>query len=354
MIAERKIRVLVVDDSAVARSAIASALRADPEIEVVGVADDPYAARDKILELKPDILTLDVEMPRMDGITFLKVLQKHHPMPVIIISSIAPQQSQAALKALEAGAVDVLAKPASSRAIGDLATQLPRRVKAAAAARLKALYQSGAADGPVSRPPVALIHDPRQIILIGASTGGVEAVGAVLSRLPGGLPGICVAQHIPPGFSRTFAERLNERCAFEVREAADGDRLGAGLALIAPGDFHLSVHWTGGSYRVSLAQTPPVNYVRPSVDVLFESAARCAGARAVTALLTGMGRDGAEGMKLLHQAGAHTLAQDEETCVVYGMPRAAVDLGAVDRVLPLHQIAGGILEGLKNLAGTAA
>lgn len=349
MIPERKIRVLVVDDSAVARGAIASALRADPQIEVVGVADNPYVARDKIIELKPDILTLDVEMPRMDGITFLKLLQKHHPMPVIIISSIAQQQSQAALRALEAGAVDVLAKPTSSRAIGELAAQLPDRVKAAAAARLKALYQSSAAAGCVSRPPAASTHDPRQIILIGASTGGVQAVGAVLSRLPGGLPGICVTQHIPPGFSRTFAERLNERCAFEVREAAEGDRVRAGLALIAPGDLHLSLRWSGDSYKVSLENTPPVNYVRPSVDVLFDSAARCAGLRAVTVLLTGMGKDGAEGMKRLRQAGAHTIAQDEETSVVYGMPRAAVELGAVDRILPLQQIPEGILEGLKRL-----
>ena len=333
----KKIRVLVVDDSSVVRHAISDALRRDPEIEVVGTAPDPYQARDKILELNPDVLTLDIEMPRMDGITFLGILQKHRPMPVVVISSLTQAGSRAALDALEAGAVDVLAKPTSAWGIGDLGAQLCQRVKGAAVASVRRAPAGNAAPQPASlagsRP-----FDPRQIILLGASTGGTEALKFVLNHLPDGLPGICIVQHIPPVFSKAFAERLNETCALEVREAVSGDQLHPGLALVAPGDFHMMTFWDNNCYRIVLNQGPAVHYTRPAVDMLFNSAAVCAGSHAVAALLTGMGSDGASGMQKLKSKGATTFAQNEETCVVYGMPRAAVELGVVDRVLPLDEI----------------
>lgn len=341
----RKIRVLVVDDSAVVRRMITEALSHDPEIEVVGNAPDPYVARDKILELSPDVLTLDVDMPRMDGITFLRILQKHRPMPVVVVSSLTQTGSQAALAALEAGAVDVLAKPTSAYSIGHLGEQLARRVKGAASAR----YRVPVPTTPPPPPPPAVNarFNPRQIILLGASTGGTEALKSVLTRLPDGLPGICIVQHIPAYFSKAFATRLNELCPFEVREAVDGDEVRPGLALVAPGDFHMVVVWRMDRYLISLRQGPPINHSRPSVDVLFNSAAECAGRQAVAAVLTGMGRDGALGMKKLRDLGATTIAQNEETCVVYGMPRAAIEAGAAAHILPLDRVAEGIQRALE-------
>ena len=337
MSVERRIRVLVVDDSAVVRRMISEALSLDPAIEVVGTACDPYIARDKIIELKPDVLTLDIEMPRMDGLTFMRVLQKHRPMPVLVISSLTQAGSRIALDVLEAGAVDVMAKPTSAWGIGDLGAQLCQRVKGAAVASLRRQDTGGTAPQPSSLTASARFN-PRQIILLGASTGGTEALKFLLNRLPDGLPGICIVQHIPPVFSRAFAERLNETCAFEVREAASGDEVRPGLALIAPGDYHMMIFWDSGRYRVALNQSPAVHYTRPAVDMLFNSAAACSGRHATVALLTGMGSDGAQGMKKLHAVGAETFAQDEATCVVYGMPRAAVELGAADQVLPLDKI----------------
>jgi two-component system, chemotaxis family, protein-glutamate methylesterase/glutaminase len=347
----RKIRVLVVDDSAVVRQTMTEILNHDPELEVVGTACDPYVARDKILALKPDVLTLDLEMPRMDGLTFLKILQAHRPMPVVVVSSISQPGSRAALEAMALGAVEVVAKPSSAYSIDALVETLPRRVKAAACSRPRPM--PGAP--PMAAPVKTLASEarpwhPLQIILMGASTGGTEALKELLSRLPAGLPPICIVQHIPPGFSAAFAERLNSVCPFEVREAAEGDGLCAGLALVAPGDQHVVLQWVDHHYRVSLRQGTPVNYSRPSVDVLFNSAAPAAGRQAVAALLTGMGRDGAQGMKRLKEAGAVTLAQDEATCVVYGMPRAAVELNVVDRLLPLHEMPQAILDAVQHLA----
>jgi two-component system chemotaxis response regulator CheB len=347
----KKIRVLIVDDSAVVRRMIADALGADPGIEVVGTACDPYVARDKILELNPDVLTLDIEMPRMDGLTFLRILQQHRPMPVVMVSSLTQAGSRAAMEAMEIGAVDVLAKPQSAWNLGDLREQLAVRVKGAAGARLKNFAAANQTARAAVTASASAHFLPRQIVLIGASTGGTEAIKNVLTRLPAGLPGICIVQHIPPVFSKTFAERLNECCAFEVREAAHGDELKPGLALIAPGDQHLSLAWTGAGYRVTLQQGPMLHHVRPAVDVMFESAVS-AGKNAVAALLTGMGRDGAEGMKKLKLAGATTIAQNEDSCVVYGMPRAAVELGVVDRVLPLDLIPHAILHALQAGAET--
>ena len=346
---QKKIRVLVVDDSAVVRRMISDALGQDPEIEVVGTACDPYVARDMILQLEPDVLTLDIEMPRMDGLTFLKVLQQHRPMPVIIVSSLTTTGSKMALRAMELGAVDVVAKQNSAWNIGSLREQLAHRVKGAARARLSLVNPESPTGGPAAST-VGLHFSPRQLIVIGASTGGTEAVKSVLTRLPAELPGICVVQHIPPVFSRTFAERLNECCALEVREAAHGDEVRPGTALVAPGDYHMAVEWAGSGYRVKLRQDPPIHFTRPAVDMLFNSAAHCAGRHAVGVLLTGMGRDGAQGMQQLKSAGAVNLAQNEATCVVYGMPRAAVELGVVDRVLPLDHIPHAIIHALREHA----
>lgn len=353
---QKRIRVLVVDDSAVVRRMISDALKQDPEIEVVGAACDPYVARDMILELEPDVLTLDIEMPRMDGLTFLKVLQEHRPMPVIIVSSLTQAGSKIAMRAMELGAVDVMAKQSSAWNIGSLREQLAHRVKGAARARLSLLHtQRPAAGGSAATESAAGIQfSPRQLVVIGASTGGTEAVKSVLTRLPAGLPGICIVQHIPPVFSRTFAERLDECCALEVREAAHGDEVLPGTALIAPGDYHMVVEWTGNRYRVKLRQDPPIHFTRPAVDMLFNSAAQCAGRNALGVLLTGMGRDGAQGMQQLKAAGAVNLAQNEATCVVYGMPRAAVELGVVDKSLPLDHIPHAIIQALRDPAQQSA
>ena len=339
---------LIVDDSAVARRAIRDALDQDPQIEVVDVACDAYVAREKILKLQPDVITLDLEMPRMDGLTFLRILNEHHPMPVVVVSALTPQGSAKALEALAAGAVDVVGKPNGSQALGEVAYQLAHLVKAAARARRR----SPRAEATVTAPPSVSESPPpgelsaRRVILMGASTGGVEALRFLLPRLPDGLPPIAVVQHIPPNFSRSMAEHLNKLCPFEVREAGEGDVLRPGLCLVAPGDFHLALVRYGRGYRARLTQSPPVHHCRPAVDVLFRSAAELAGAQAVAVLLTGMGNDGARGMQALRAAGARTLAESEESCVVYGMPQAAIKLGVVDQVSPLEQMPQAILQAL--------
>jgi two-component system chemotaxis response regulator CheB len=340
---------------------ISDALSRDPGIEVVGTAPDAYVARDMIVQLEPDVLTLDIEMPRMDGLTFLKILQKHKPMPVVVISSISQEGSAAALQAVEAGAVEVLAKPTSAYSIGHLGEQLPRYIRAAAAAKLRpvspvSVEPAAAAPRPIERVASEVVPggwSEKQIVLLGASTGGIEALTEVLSHLPSGLPGIGITQHMPPHFSRLFAERVNGACAFEVREAKEGDALRPGLALVAPGDFHMTFKWVAGAYRVELNQKPPVHHCRPAVDVMFRSVAEISDARVVAVILTGMGVDGALGMKLLKEKGARTIAQDEETSVVYGMPRAAVEMGVVDRVLPLKGIAASIVAAVQAQARSA-
>ncbi len=336
-----KIRVLVVDDSAFVRRLASDALGGDEAIEVIGTAGDPYEARDRIRELRPDVLTLDLEMPRMDGLTFLRLLMEHRPMPVIVLSSLTQRGSEFALEALRLGAVDVLGKPAGSASFGTLGPRLVATVKAAAAARVRRTAR--APQGTVQvRPalPGPLRRDPRACILLGASTGGTEALREVLTALPAGLPGIAIVQHIPAGFSKAYADRLNGLCAFPVREAADGDRLAPGTALIAPGNFHLLLAWAGDHYRVRVADGPQIWHQRPAVDLLFKSAADCgAGPHTIAGLLTGMGRDGAEGLLRLKEKGASTFAQDEASCVVYGMPKAAWENGAAQRQLPLDRVA---------------
>jgi two-component system chemotaxis response regulator CheB len=348
----RKTRVLIVDDSAIVRKILSEALSGEPDIEVAGTAPDPYVARDKILALHPDVLTLDIEMPRMDGLTFLNKLMQFHPMPVVVISSLAQPSCRVALKALEVGAVEVLAKPGGPYSVGELRHGLAQKVRAAASARIRKASpeRAPAAAVPPAVSPVLL--SPETIIAIGASTGGTEAITAVLTQMPETTPGVVITQHIPPEFSRAFANRLNETCKLEVREAQDGDILRVGLALVAPGDFHLLLRKSAGRQIAIVKTGPRICYQRPSVDVLFHSVAEAAGPKAVGVLLTGMGSDGAQGLLRMRQAGAHTIAQDETTCVVFGMPREAVQLGAAVQVLPLGSIAHAILAAHSHQACT--
>jgi two-component system chemotaxis response regulator CheB len=339
MFAPKKIRVLIVDDSAFVRKLAADALATDDGIEVVGMAGDPYEARDRIRELQPDVITLDLEMPKMDGLTFLRLLMEHRPMPVIVLSSLTQRGSDFALEALRLGALDVLGKPNGSNSFGHLGPRLIGLVKSAAQARVRRSLTAGTVQ---MRPvlPSPLRRDPRACVLLGASTGGTEALREVLTALPAGLPGIAIVQHIPAGFSKAYADRLNGICAFPVREAIDGERLEPGTALIAPGNYHMMLTWCQDHYRVRVTDGPQVWHQRPAVDLLFKSAADCGAApHAIAGVLTGMGRDGAEGLLRLKERGATTFAQDEATCVVYGMPKAAWENGAAQRQLPLERVA---------------
>ncbi len=323
------------------------ALSTDPEIEVVGTAVDPYAARDKIKELNPDVIILDIEMPRMDGLTFLEIIMKQRPTRVIVMSSLSQRGSEHALEALRLGALDVLGKPSGSYSFGDLGVQLIHRIKAAAGVCLRSrpLPAPPARDIGVNPPgrmaPVSVRpFNPRALILLGASTGGTEALRDVITRLPPNLPGIAIVQHIPAMFSRAFADRLRSLSALDVREAVDGDRLAPGVALVAPGNFHLLVQWQHDHYRARVADGPPIWHQRPAVDMLFKSAADCSAApHTIAGILTGMGKDGADGLLHLRRKGATTFAQDEASSVVYGMPRVAWEIGAAQRQLPLGQVA---------------
>ncbi len=344
MLATKKIKVLIIDDSAIVRKILGDAISAESDLEVVGTAPDPYIARDKILSLKPDVLTLDIEMPRMDGLTFLKKLMHHHPLPVIIISSLGGASCQATLDALRFGAVEVLAKPGGPYSVGELRTNLANRIRAAAIARLRLSPSTMAPSAiPAARAIARSNSRPGSIIAIGASTGGTEALHELLIRMPADSPGMLITQHIPPIFSLAFAKRLNQVCSFEVKEAVDGDSVSPGRALIAPGNLHMLLRKSNDGYRVQVKDGPQVCYQRPSVDVMFASVAEAAGAHAVGVILTGMGSDGANGLLRMKRAGAHTIAQDEASCVVFGMPKEAIRLGAADRVLPLFQIPEAIL-----------
>jgi len=353
-----KIKVLVVDDSAIVRKILSEAIDAQPDMEVIATAPDPFVARDKILALHPDVLTLDIEMPRMDGLTFLKKVMRYHPVPTIVISSLGQASTTAALDALRFGAVDILAKPSGPYSVGELRHSLPARIRAAACTRLAMPAQS---DGPASTAdstdpmiPSTAGYPEGTILAIGASTGGTVAIQRILRRFPADIPGTVITQHIPAGFSQAFAKRLNQTCSMEVREAVQGDSVHPGLALVAPGDFHMLVRRSGGRYHVELQQGPQVCYQRPSVDVMFASVAQCARGQALGVLLTGMGTDGAKGLLAMKQAGAATIAQDEETCTVYGMPREAVRLGAVDRSVALGEIPAAIAGTLRSLRGTTS
>ena len=336
------IRVLVVDDSGVVRRLVSATLSKDPEIEVVGAAPDPYVARDMIAQLRPDVLTLDLEMPRMDGISFLQRLMKHYPLPVIIVSSLTPAGSRLAIQAMTLGAVDVVCKPdGAAYKIGDIGAELVEKVKSAAKVSRHKL--SAAATELEVKPLAPLAARTHQLVVIGASTGGTIAIDRVLRGMPPDAPPILITQHMPPGFTASFAERLNGLCRIGVREAKDGEVIAPGVALIAPGDKHMLVRASGAQLYVSLSEGPPVNRHRPAVDVLFKSVAASVGRAAIGAILTGMGADGARGLLEMKQAGAATIAQDEESCVVFGMPRAAIELGAADEVVPLDQVGERIM-----------
>jgi two-component system chemotaxis response regulator CheB len=350
-----RIRVLIVDDSAVVRQTLSEVLSSDPEIEVMATASDPFVAADRIREQVPDVITLDIEMPRMDGLTFLQKIMSQHPIPVVICSSLAEEGAQSTLKALEYGAVDIITKPrvGSKQFLEESRITLCQAVKAAAGARLRILQPSAVAqpkltaDAILSPGTHAMAETTEKVVVIGASTGGTEALKTLLEALPADAPGIVIVQHMPEVFTRAFANRLDTLCSITVKEAESNDTVIRGRALIAPGNHHLLLKRSGARYYVEIKEGPLVCRHRPSVDVLFRSASRYAGQNAVGVILTGMGDDGARGMLEMKQAGAITIAQDEATCVVFGMPKEAIKRNAVDKVLPLQAITGAILAGAR-------
>lgn len=351
-----RIKVMIVDDSALVRQVVSQALAVDPGIEVVGTASDPIFALQKMKTLWPDVLVIDIEMPRMDGITFLKKVMAERPTPVVVCSSLAEQGAQATFEALAAGAVSIITKPkiGLKSFLEDSSNDIVQAVRSAARANMRAL-RSSAATVAINRPKLtadvmlsaagnrALERTTDQVVAIGTSTGGTQALEAVLTKLPATTLGIVIVQHMPEKFTAMFAERLNSLCQIEVREAKHGDRVIPGLALIAPGGRHMMLKRNGAQYVVDVADGPLVNRHKPSVDVLFRSVAKFAGANALGIIMTGMGDDGARGMKEMHDAGARTIAQDEASCVVFGMPKEAIKLGAADQTIPLEQIPGAIV-----------
>jgi two-component system chemotaxis response regulator CheB len=360
----KKIRVLIVDDSAVVRQTLQTILNSDPDIEVMGTASDPFFAAKKISVEIPDVITLDVEMPRMDGLTFLKRIMSQHPIPVVIISSLTAKGTETAMKALEYGAVEVIAKSQmdTKNFIEESKIYLCDAVKAAAMSKIKRRvtphstqsiqstqsheltvqpkYSADAILSKSTRNETSMIRTTELVVAVGASTGGTEALRIFLEAMPPDSPGIVIVQHMPENFTKSFANRLNELCGISVKEAENGDSVIRGRALIAPGNHHLLIKRSGAKYYVEIKEGPLVNRHRPSVDVLFRSTARFAGRNAIGIIMTGMGDDGARGLLEMKEVGAHTIAQDEKSCVVFGMPNEAIKLGAADKILPLDQIAG--------------
>ncbi|MFN7454578.1 MAG: chemotaxis response regulator protein-glutamate methylesterase [Pseudobdellovibrionaceae bacterium] len=336
-----KIKVLIVDDSALIRKFLSKIVSMAQDMEVVAVAPDPYVAREKLVELRPDVMTLDVEMPRMDGISFLQKVMQHMPTRTLIVSSLAKEGSETALKALEAGAIDVIEKPSMdvTQTLESMAQSIQDKIRMAARARLlaptvapiKSIAKTG---------PAALSKTTHQILAVASSTGGTEALKVFLSGFSSDIPGTVVVQHMPPGFTKSFAQALNDGFPFEVKEAQEGDRVQPGRVLIAPGNFHMELTRSGAYYQVKLHQEPLLHGVRPAADYLMKSVAKIAGANAIGVILTGMGKDGAEGLLQMKQAGAHTYGQSERSCVVYGMPKAAHELGALIESADLDQLSG--------------
>jgi two-component system, chemotaxis family, protein-glutamate methylesterase/glutaminase len=351
----KKIKVLCVDDSALIRSLMTEIINSQPDMTVVATASDPLIARDLVKQHNPDVMTLDVEMPRMDGLEFLEKLMRLRPMPVVMVSSLTERGSEAALRALELGAIDFVTKPRLGIRDGLLAYTdlIVGKIRVAAAARILPGKRSANASGPSTIGEVPLLRSPllstEKLIIIGASTGGTEAIRELLQPLPPDSPGILIAQHMPAGFTNSFAQRLHGLCRVAVTEAVHGERILPGHAYIAPGGFHLSLTRSGANYVAQVDQEPPVNRHRPSIDVLFDSAAKHAGKNAIGVILTGMGRDGAEGLLRMHQAGAYTLAQDEASCVVFGMPREAIALGAASEVVALAEMSQRVMAHLRSL-----
>jgi len=345
------IKVLIVDDSAVVRKILSEELSRYKDIEIAGTAVDPYVARDKIVELRPDVITLDLEMPRMDGLSFLAKLMKYYPLPVVVLSSLTPKNSETALQALALGAVEVICKPGSAYSTPDISRTLVHAIRAAASSRIIREEKKEPAAAP--RNLGALLEKTtNKVIAIGASTGGTKAIECVLRELPAHSPGTVIVQHMPANFTTTFAQRLNKICPMEVREANDDDHVVPGIALIAPGNHHMVLRRSGGVYMVKIKDGPPVHYQRPSVDVLFQSVAQYAGKNAVGVILTGMGADGAKGLLAMRERGAVTIAQNEASCVVFGMPKEAINLGGACSVVPLGEMAHAIVTALDDHNGT--
>lgn len=340
-------RVVVIDDSALIRRVLSEIINAQPDMEVVAQAPDPIVAREQIRALNPDVITLDVEMPRMDGLAFLEKLMRLKPTPVVMVSTLTERGSETTLRALELGAVDFVSKPKIDIAHGmqDYAEQITDKIRAAAVARVRKLAPTVAPTGAGVSPPArpASGWSTEKLIIVGASTGGTEAIREFLELLPPDIPGILITQHMPEAFTRSFARRLDGLCRITVKEAEDGERILPGHAYIAPGHSHLLVRRSGANYMTELSQAAPVNRHRPSVDVLFSSAATHVGRNAIGVILTGMGRDGAAGMREMHDAGAWNIAQDEDSCVVFGMPKEAINSGGVDEVLPLKSISRAVI-----------
>lgn len=353
-IPNKKVRVLIVDDSALVREILSKGLAGDPGIEVIGTAPDVYIARDLIVQKRPDVLTLDIEMPKMDGIEFLRKLMPQFPLPVVVVSSLTQKGKDITLQALEAGAVDYVPKPMSNVSEGLMAmiTELRTKIKIASTANVSHWKNRTIDQEQESKPNItgsrALSESTDKLIAIGASTGGTEAIRKVISVLPPNTPGIVIVQHIPSGFSKAFADRLNQVSMMIVKEAEDGDRIMNGRVLVAPGDFHMTVERSGGRYIVKLNQAEKVNGHRPSVDVLFKSVAQYVGANAYGVILTGMGNDGAYGLKLMKQNGAKTIGQNQATSVVYGMPKVAYEIGAIDIQLPLDDISKKLINQIEQ------
>ena len=340
----KKITVICVDDSALVRHLMTEIINSQPDMEVVATAPDPLVARELIKRHNPDVITLDVEMPRMDGLDFLEKLMRLRPMPVLMVSSLTQRGSEITLRALELGAVDFVAKPSLGIREGllDYADLIADKIRATARARPRALNASASVPAMLKRP----LSSTEKLVIVGASTGGTEAIRALLQPMPPDCPGMLITQHMPAGFTRSFAQRLNQICTIAVAEATHGERVLPGHAYIAPGDMHMRLARSGANYVIELDQSEPVNRHRPSVDVLFHSAARTAGKNAIGVILTGMGRDGASGMLAMREAGARTLAQDEASCVVFGMPREAIALGGADEIVPLSQMSERVLANL--------
>lgn len=340
-----KIKILIVDDSAVIRKMLEKIISGSGDMEVVGTAADPYIARDKLVQLKPDVMTLDVEMPRMDGISFLEKVMQHFPTRTVIFSSLAKTGSETYLRALEAGAIEILEKPSIdvTQTLDVIGKEILEKIRAVAKARLNPIKISKP-NGPVQKiNPTALARTTHQLVAVASSTGGTEALKVFLSGMPADIPGTLIVQHMPAGFTKSFAENLNSMFPFEVKEAKEGDQVVPGRVLLAPGNFHMEIVRSGAFYHVKLHQQALMHSVRPAADYMLKSVAKYVGKNAIGVVLTGMGKDGAEGLLEMKQAGAYTIAQNEDTCVVFGMPAAAIQLGAIDKVLPLEKISNEVL-----------
>ena len=352
-----RVKVVIVDDSAVVRSVVSKALNR-AGLNVVGVASNPYRARDLIVSLKPDVITLDLEMPRMDGLTFLQKLMYYSPMPVVVLSSLAPANSDAALNALELGAVEVLEKPGGQLGQGlkeDVLNNLAWVVKQAAMANVKKIDFTPSFVKTTDKPAVrekSVGKTSDKLVAMGASTGGTEALYKVITKLPADFPGVLLVQHMPPIFTHSFAQRLNSNSAMWVKEAEDGDWVMEGRVLVAPGNFHMVLRRSGAKYKVELKTGPVVHHMRPRVDVLFQSVAKTAGANALGVIMTGMGKDGAVGLKAMRDVGSSTIGQDEKSCVVYGMPKEAFDMGAVEKQTSLDMIANEMVKTMSKMNGS--